>query len=405
MENEYLAVAIDPNGTLAVTDKRTGQTYARLLTFEDVADIGDGWYHGQPVNDERFVSSAAAADVALIHDGPLLARFRIRTTLRLPAEFRFDSRTRSEELIPLTLDTQVTLRAGSDRIEVRTGIDNTIKDHRLRVLFPTGADAATRYLADGAFDVVERPIALPANNHLAREIAVETTPQQTWTAVVNPAAAPTGGSATPVSAPRGLAIISAGLMESAVRDQPGRPLALTLLRATRRTVLTDGQPAGQLPGRHVFHYWIVPQATATPDRRALCEAGQQLAAGFRAAQLCAPDLAIQRGRAQGAPGCAAPVTGSLFEVKGAVVVSSVREVAGALEVRIFNPDTAPAKVSFVFAPKFAGASVTRVDFESIPLPDVPALPGISPDVAAPVLGLALGPKEIVTLKIEKKCCL
>ncbi|AHF92622.1 glycoside hydrolase [Opitutaceae bacterium TAV5] len=399
MANEYLAVAIESNGTLAVTDKRTGQTYTRLLTFEDVADIGDGWYHGQPVNDQRFASSAAAADVALIHDGPLLAQFRVRTTLRLPAEFRFDSRTRSEDLIPLTLDTRVALRAGSDRIEVCTEIDNTIKDHRLRVLFPTGAGAATHYLSDGAFDVVERPVAPPADNHLARELAVETTPQQTWTAVVNPAADPANGGDVPASAPRGLAIISTGLMESAVRDQPGRPIALTLLRATRRTVFTDGQPAGQLSGRHVFRYWIIPQATATPDRRALCEAGQQLAAGFRTAQLRAPDLLLYRRKDQG-PDRTAPVTGSLFAVKGTAVVTSAREVTGAFEVRFFNPDVAPAKASLAFAAKFAGATVTRVDFESTPLA-VPALPVVSLDIASPTLEFTLGPKEIVALRIAK----
>ncbi|MDR1283518.1 MAG: glycoside hydrolase family 38 [Opitutaceae bacterium] len=410
MANEHLAVAIGPNGTLAVTDKRTGQIYTRLLTFEDVADIGDGWYHGQPVNDQRFVSSAAAADVALLHDGPFLAQFRIRTTLRLPDEFLFDTRTRSGNLVPLTLDTRVTLRAGSDRIEVCTEIDNTIKDHRLRVLFPTGASAATHYLADGAFDVVERPVAPPADNHLARELAVETTPQQTWTAVVNPVAAATtaaddlaSGGDAPASAPRGLAIISTGLMESAVRDQPGRPVALTLLRATRRTVFTDGQPAGQLPGRHVFRYWIIPQATATPDRRALCEAGQQLAAGFRTAQLRAPDLLFHRRKDQAAAvDRTVPVTGSLFVLKGSAVVTSACEVAGALEVRLFNPDVAPGKATLALASAFAGASVARVDFESNSLPG-PALSVVSrAGMSSPGLTFTLGPKEIVTLRIEKK---
>ena len=52
------------------TDKRTGATYPRLLTYEDSADIGDGWYHGQAVNDQRFTSTASAAAVALVHDGP-----------------------------------------------------------------------------------------------------------------------------------------------------------------------------------------------------------------------------------------------------------------------------------------------------------------------------------------------
>ena len=34
------------DGTLSLTDKTNGQTYQRLLTFEDTADIGDGWNWG-----------------------------------------------------------------------------------------------------------------------------------------------------------------------------------------------------------------------------------------------------------------------------------------------------------------------------------------------------------------------
>ncbi|RRJ95201.1 glycoside hydrolase family 38 [Opitutaceae bacterium TAV4] len=390
MANEFFTVTIEPNGTLTVTDKRTGQTYSRLLTFEDIADIGDGWYHGQAVNDQRFVSTAAAADVALLHDGPERCEFRIHTTLRLPDEYRFDTRTRSANLIPLTLDTRVVLRAGADRIEITTEVDNTVKDHRLRVLFPTGASAATHYLADGAFDVVERPIALPSDNHFSHELSVETTPQQTWTAV-------TGATAGGGKTLRGLAIVSTGLMESAVRDLPERPIALTLLRATRRTVLTDGQPAGQIQGRHVFKYWIVPQVAAAPNRRALCEAGQQLAAGLRTAQLRAADLALHRPKTKGAS--SVPAAASLLALAGDAVLSSSRQVAGSLEVRIFNPTTKATKAVLTFAgqtKKQTGkTAVTRVDFESNPL----AASGGSSLTASGSCSFTLRPKEIVTLRV------
>src|SRR5690606_21312736 len=144
-----------------------------------------------------FFSSYSPSVVELVQNGPLLTQFRIRTTLQLSEEFVLDKRIRSTTFLPLVIDTRVTLRAGVDRIEVTTSVDNRIKDHRLRVLFPTGVSKATTYLADSAFDVVERKIGLPADNHLGRELAVETTPQQTWTAVAK--------------GDRGLAIISTGL--------------------------------------------------------------------------------------------------------------------------------------------------------------------------------------------------
>jgi Glycosyl hydrolases family 38 N-terminal domain/Glycosyl hydrolases family 38 C-terminal domain/Alpha mannosidase middle domain len=377
MENEFLALTIESNGTLALTDKRTGETYSRLLTFEDVADIGDGWYHGQAVNDQAFVSTGARADIALIYDGPLGTRFRVRTALRLPAEFRFDRMIRSELMTDMVIDSFITLRRGGDRIEVKTTVNNTVRDHRLRVLLPTGAKAKT-YLADGAFDVVERPIALPAGNYLARELTVETRPQQSWTAVTD--------------GRRGLAVVAAGLPESAVRDLPERTLALTLFRATGRTVMTDGQPQGQIQGALTFDYWVVP-LRQTVDRARLCEHGIQLGAGLRNVQMAAADVAIYRGKS------VLPPHASFLAAAGGVVVTSVREVDGAMEARLFNPGTktVTAALDFRGRPRAATPLRTaqRVNLESRPLGEPAA-------VAGGVFKTRVRPKEIVTLRFAAK---
>lgn len=373
MENEFLAVRIEPNGSLTVTDKRSKQTYARLLTFEDVADIGDGWYHGLPVNDQQVASSASSAEVILLHNGPQQCTFRIRLHLRVPETFEFETRRRSDRFVELLCDSTVTLRAGGDRLEVTTSLDNAVRDHRLRVLFPSGANAKT-YFSDNAFDVVEREIALPLDNHRRRELAVETTAQQTWTAVS--------------SAKRGLAIISTGLLETAVRDLPERPIALTLFRATRRTVITDGQPEGQLQGPLRFQYWIVPFSGALP-RVALCQLGQQLGAGTRDAQI------------QPRHFVAAPWTGQrlaprsgLLEISGGAVCTSIRQVDGATEVRLFNPGerATTARLTPGKAVKPAGTwkQAQPVDLESQPV-------GKPQSLSAPI---ALRPKQILTLRIS-----
>jgi alpha-mannosidase len=373
MENEVLAVTIESNGTLTLTDKRTSEVYRRLLTFEDCADIGDGWYHGQAVNDQTFVSTGAQADIALVANGPLAARFRVRTVLRLPAAFRFDRMIRSEQMADLVIDSFVTLRRGADRIEVRTIVNNTVRDHRLRVLLPTGATATT-YLTDGAFDVIERPIALPADNHLRRELAVETRPQQSWTAVAD--------------ARRGLAVVAVGLLESCARDLPERSLALTLFRATGRVVFKDGQPKGQLQGELIFDYWIIPVHRAV-DRIRLCEAGVQLNAGLLDVQMVAADVAIHRRKT------VLPSSASFLAAEGGVVVTSVREVDGALEARLFNPGlkTVTATLDFRGRPKSVPAprSAQRVNLESRPLSE-PAL------IEEGRFQTKVRPKEVVTLR-------
>jgi hypothetical protein len=373
MANEHLNVVIEANGTLTVTDKWTGETYTRLLTFEDRADIGDGWYHGPALNDQVFVSTAAHADIALIHDGPYLTTFRVRTTMNVPADFRFDRMVRSAEMTPLVIDSYISLRPNQHHLDVHTVVENTADDHRLRVLFPSGARAAQTYMADSAFDVVERPIALREDNYLYRELEIETKPQQSWTAVYD------GG--------RGLAVIGNGLLETAVRDLPERPLALTLFRGTRRTVFTEGEPGGQVRGTLEFDYQIAPLA-APPDRARLSCMGQQLAAGFRAVQLRPIDLPIFR---SGAP---LPSNASFLRVDGPAVVTSARRVDGNLEVRLFNPDveTVEARLNADGWPGPDGPVVARpVDFESRPIGD--ALP-VDGDVT-----ITLTAKKIVTMSL------
>lgn len=343
IENELVRVTVEANGTLTLLDMRTGVTYARLMTYADNADIGDGWYHGQAVNDQTFTSTAARAAVAIVHDGPQLATLRVRTVLSVPAAFHFDDRmARSEELVDLVIDSLVSLRPGCDRVEVASTVHNVATDHRLRVLFPTGAQTDT-YLADTPFDVVERPIPLHAENHLFRELEMETRPQQSWTAIFD--------------GERGLAVVSSGLLESAAQDNADRTLALTLYRATQRTVFTDGEPGGQLPGVLHFRYWLVPLA-APPDRVRLSRLGQQIAGGLRAVQLRAADLPLYRRPA------ALPATAGLLAVDGPAVVTSTRWIDGGLELRLFNPTTETGEVTVRFTGDTPLTTVEEVDFES-----------------------------------------
>ncbi len=368
MANEHLAVQIEANGTLTLTNRHTGRVFRDLLTFEDRADIGDGWFHGLAVNDQVFASSACRADVALVHDGPMLTTFRIRTNMSVPAAFHFERMVRTDRFVELVIDSLISLRPGQQHLDVLTTVINTADDHRLRVLLPSGTAAKT-YLADTPFDVVERPIALRKDNHEYREIEVETKPQQSWTAAHD--------------AKHGLAVVAdGGLLETAVRDLPGRPIALTLFRGFRRTVFTDGEPGGQMRGPLSFRYALVP-LTSAPDRTHLCELGQHLSAGLRSVQLRAADVAIFRGAKP------VPATAGFARVDGPAVVTSLRQVGAALELRLFNPHlkTINAKIRLA-----RPAKAERTDCEGNPLGALRAAHG--------TVALALKPKQIVTLRLS-----
>ncbi len=375
LENEFLRVTVAPNGTLTIFDKRTGQTFERLMALEDGADIGDGWYHAPAVNDQHFSSQACSADVALVANGPAYAALRVRTLLKVPKRFDFTRMVRSEEYVEILVDSRIVLRAGQDFVEVESRIENTACDHRLRMVFPSGAETASTFLADSAFDVVERPIALRSNNHLFREVEVEAKPQQAWTAVF--------------AGQRGLAVVCDGsLLESGVRDNRERPIILTLFRSTQKTVMTSGEPEGELLGQDMtFRFRIVPLA-GDPDRTALFHRAQELSGGFNTIQLEPQDIRVR------STGGRIPPTGSLLRVDGASVLTSLRRIKDAVEVRLFNPDESGGESALRLAETLEGPA-QRVDLESRTIGE-PLLSG------GGTLSLALHPKEFITLSIGLK---
>jgi alpha-mannosidase/mannosylglycerate hydrolase len=243
----------------------------------------------------------------------------------------------------------------------------------VRVLFPSGCADAQTYLADSQFDVVERNIALREDRHLYKELEVETKAQQSWTAVH--------------TQERGLAVISKGLLETAVRDTEARAVALTLFRSTGRTVMTTGEPEGQLLNREmVFEYRIRPLQGA-PDRAMLCREGQQLAAGLRSVQLAPADLELYRAAET------LPPEQSFMQVDGAVVVTATQQTERGVEVRLFNPNEIEATAEITFGPQWTPSAVQAVNLEAKPCGDVGKVDGAHHE-------LALKPKQIVTLRFS-----
>lgn len=353
MENTLLAVEIQPNGGLHLTDKRTEQSYADLNLFESDADIGDGWNHGPTVNRHDVISGADRAQIELDADTPLLTRFIVRQQLQLPVEYDGKEHRRSDRRIGLLIESRITLRADAAGVDVETRIENTAGDHRLRAIFPTCCQADT-YLADTPFDVVERPVALRKDNHLYRELEVDTKPQQSWTAISD--------------ADRGLAVVCAGgLLETAVIDRPDRAIALTLYRATRRTVMTDGEPEGQLFGIPLsFRYQLIP-FSGEADRPALFRQAQALSGGLRSVHLDAIDIKeIQRLHKQLAlPEI--PAVAGLLQLQGEAVLTSLRQVNGGIEIRLFNPQERTVEAGLHLSEKISFTKARLVDFESNPI--------------------------------------
>jgi hypothetical protein len=331
MENEHLRVAVNGDGTLDITDKHTGRSFAGLHYFEDGGEAGHAWRHLPPARDRIITTRGARAMVALEQAGPLVTTYRIEHQLNLPAELveghgsdvrRLDGdgdcASRSEHTVPLRIVSQVTLRKGGRCVEITTRFDNRARDHRLRALFPTNLEAATSD-AESAFDVVERPIARGADSPW-RATWNPTHPQQRFVAVSDGRA--------------GLAIINDGLREYEVTDTADRTIAVTLLRAYEVALTTvswrwERHPEmtlSQSPGEHEFRYWIHPHAGRWSESEVFAEA-ERLSLPVELAQT-------------GPHGGELPPEMSLLSLEPeALVLSAVKraERSDALIVRVFNP--------------------------------------------------------------------
>ena len=246
-----------------------------MMTFEDGADIGNGYNYRSPVSDQVFYSTTSQSYFALIHNGPFIASLFVSTLIKIPDEFDFQSMKRSSQWTDLTIESIISIRPGANFVEIENTIYNNSKDHRLRVLFPSDASLAATYLTDTPFDVVQRPISSPEDIHQYREPDPLTRPQQSWVSVNDDQC--------------GLAVIAPGLMEVMVQDLPDRPVALTLFRSTRNTVFTDGEPGGQLLGPLHFKYALMP-IIGVPHRAFLFQMGQRLSTGLRAVQITKKDI-------------------------------------------------------------------------------------------------------------------
>lgn len=248
IRNAHLRVALEPDGSLTLTDLATGTERRGLLVFESGGDFGDGYNYVPPANDTVMATAEPRVDEELAswtQEDALGASLYVRRRWYLPA--RRDGDRRSEALFaPVDLAATIILTRGARRIEVELTVTNGVRDHRLRVLFPSGAVGADVCGVEQAFDVVDREIARPDCTGW-REPRPGTGPQKTFVDVS------AGGV--------GLCVINRGLPEYEVLDDARRTIALTLLRCTGNGVgAPEQQEDGQMQGVWQFAFALLPHA-------------------------------------------------------------------------------------------------------------------------------------------------
>ncbi len=203
------------------------RVFAGLCALEDEGDRGDS-YDADPICDRAATLESVECERRRHASG--IEELEVVRTFSLPARLDASREQRSSERAGLRVSILARVAPGEPGASLRLRIENTVEDHRLRLIFPTGAPCR-EFLAATSFDTARRSTAkADATGWIHPPPA--TFPQQGFVFA------------------NGLALVAPGLPEAEVREDGS--IALTCLRAvgwlSRLDLRTRPGPAGpQLP--------------------------------------------------------------------------------------------------------------------------------------------------------------
>lgn len=248
IENAHYRIAARADGTIDIQDKDDQISYSHFLRFEDQGDRGDE-YTFDPVLGEAPIYSNTAGLIATEHD-LLRASLRIRVQMDLPVELSPSRNERSTETKRCEIETLISLSSLTKRVDFAVSYTNTVRDHRLRVLFPSGVHTDVVNV-DENFDSVTRAIAMPEGTGW-NEAPYPTKHVDRFLYLCD--------------GERGFALITKGLPEYEVIDDALRTVALTLVRGVGTLAQRDlhnrkdqagpvcPTPEAQSLGRYTFEF-------------------------------------------------------------------------------------------------------------------------------------------------------
>ncbi|MFW5691756.1 MAG: glycosyl hydrolase-related protein [Chloroflexota bacterium] len=350
-----------------------------LLSFVDSGDGGDLYTYSPPVEDVSI--RADTVDNVMIESTPLYERLIIHHRMRVAPELTPDGvRERGVKLIELR--TTATFYDHMPGVYFSTTVNNTARDHRLRVHLRTGIGARS-VLVGGHYGVFERSIETSQPDEQAEHRTAASTSQR----VVCVQKAKRGG--------QSLALVTRGLPEyEPLLEDDQVTLALTLLRSVGwlRRPSADAvpdpaaipTPMAQCIGNFTTEYALID--TAPGNAAQLLRTAYGYTAPLQAYQYVTPPdrpyrsfLSIVSDRAIGADSDGEGVILTAFKAP---------EKGSGWLVRLYNPHPAPVEVYVTpfRRPERAYLVTLAEEFETV----------LELDANGRV-GLVINPQELATL--------
>jgi len=343
LENEFLKVRMNPNGTYSILDKETGRMFDNLNFYEDRGELGNYWINERPRKDRCINSLGCHATIWSEDSGPLQATLVAEIDLAVPVKGDKLRGERSSEVAPLNIKTFLTLKKGERKLNVAIELQNNHRDHYLKAMFPTGIGDAEEVCSGGHFNVDSRSIRPqgPTTGSVWPDMATQ--PQNAFIDI----------SDTKV----GLAFINDSFTEYEAFEDDGHTIALSLLRCVENWICTGiragsyfpSQEGGQSLGLHRYAFSIVPHTGTWSDANIPLEADK----------FNSPCLPVQVSGNKTPDSRLSGDRASFFEISNPQVrFSAIKKAADSdsFIVRIYNPTAKIQQTDILFGESPVGAA-------------------------------------------------
>ncbi|MHA1341008.1 MAG: alpha-mannosidase [Promethearchaeota archaeon] len=167
IENKFYKIFINKDGTFDVFDKDLKKWFYNQGYLEDVGDWGDEYDFSGPKKgqvDTKIITKSNSEFIKGVDvtNYGISATFSIYYELELPESLSEDRKCRSQITELNFINVYVSLNAVEKIIYIDVDIDNASKDHRLRIMFPSGMKSVDDCIdADGHFYVIHRSAKIP----------------------------------------------------------------------------------------------------------------------------------------------------------------------------------------------------------------------------------------------------
>jgi mannosylglycerate hydrolase len=154
VETDYYKVSVNPNGTLKIWDKLLEKEFNHVLLLENGGDDGDE-YDFSPLQNETLIYSDSAEANINMTQNELQAQIDIQLKLDVPGDLENRKTNTIDRMVEVHWKIAIPNHQPVLKIDVE--IDNQAKDHRLRVLIPTGI-ASSVSVSDNQFGLIKRDV-------------------------------------------------------------------------------------------------------------------------------------------------------------------------------------------------------------------------------------------------------